>query len=144
MPPNNSSQGSRNVLGPYSILSKFGPEPQSFGVQIPFGNICGSNILITIDDNFDDLISAVNLPLTFLAEVAIVGFVYGTETCIKKSMLNKLNGPMQYIFSQNEKYEMIEVKARNMGGGASGNTRFTTEPTYSGKPHFANLNISYK
>jgi hypothetical protein len=115
-----AEQAQAKILGPFEVIQAIGPEGAPIA-SIPFSKVRGSNLLISVDDNFGKV-----LPVTAIrsywavAEVSIIGRVQGVETLLKRQQVRMLTGPMGYVFDDAEAYGDLVVRARNMSGGRRG------------------------
>jgi hypothetical protein len=116
------TQAQSKVLGPVEIISETGPVGRVLDT-IPYTNVRGSQILITVVDNWAALVDGQQAIPAYMAgaEVELVGVVQAVEFVLKRQYCRMFTGPMFYVFDDAEAYDNILLRARNMSGGRRGN-----------------------
>ena len=108
------------VYGPYETINSVGPEASVF-VSIPWSRVMGSQVLVSIKDNFASRPNVTVLPQFWaMCEVQLFGVVQGYETRLKTQAVRMDTGPCHIILPYEEAYDSFVVKGRNMSGGRRG------------------------
>lgn len=116
-------QGQSKVLGPFEVIQETGPVGRVLDT-IPYVNVRGSQILITVVDNWAALVATAGggaIPvLMAAAEVELCATVQAVEFVLKRQYCRMFTGPMFYVFDDAEAYDNVLVRARNLSGGRRG------------------------
>ena len=131
--------------GPFEVVDIVQPDVQTL-VTIPYSDVVGSQMLVTVSDNFArDFLLADNASRFAAAEIGITGRVQGEPYIIQRAHVRALSGPLRWIFRAEEMYDQIEIGARNMSGGRRGSpsTDFAVGLNFTGASGFSILvNVS--
>ena len=117
-----ATQATSKVLGPFEIISETGPVGRVLDT-IPYSNVRGSQIVITVTDNWAGLFDTVDggIPAYMpAAEIELLGTVQAVEFVLKRQYCRMFTGPMMYVFDDAEAYDNILLRARNLSGGRRG------------------------
>lgn len=124
----------QKVQGPFEVIENVGTSAPIL-IELPYQKVRGSQIVASVIDNFGQQQTVTTLVRFWAAvDLQIWGRIQGYDFLLKKQHTRMNTGPLVYIVPDEEAYDAISIRGRNMSGGRPGPVPGAAPPNPTAAP----------
>ena len=106
------------VYGPFEVIGELKNDGRVI-LSLPFTEVAGCNVVMAVTDNYAGCPQQSDADHLFPGvELSIWGAIGGFESCLRRTCVHMLSGPINKTFEYADGYDTVIFRAQNMCGGS--------------------------